>query len=371
MAPTQILARQHYSYFLGLSEKMGFRPVLVTAALGKSDRLEIYQKIKQGEHDVIIGTHSLIEKGLSFAKLGLVVIDEQHRFGVRQRAVLDEKGINPHLLVMTATPIPRTLAMTVYADLDISLIREYPEGRQPVETYVMDESRKRDVYNTLIAKLSLGQQAVVVCPVIEVSEEADIKNAMEMHERLEKILSPRFSVGLIHGRLPADEKDRTMDLFRKGKINLLVGTTVIEVGVHAPGASVMVIEHPERFGLAQLHQLRGRVGRGTARGLCFLMIGKGMSEEALSRLKILVETNDGFEIARKDLEMRGQGELMGHRQAGVGELHFREMFREPELLMTAKREADHIVETDPELSLPENRLLKNMAQSMSGGTLKI
>ncbi len=371
MAPTQILARQHYSYFLGLSEKMGFRPVLVTAALSKSDRLKIYEKIKQGEHDVIIGTHSLIQKELSFAKLGLVVIDEQHRFGVRQRALLDEKGVNSHLLVMTATPIPRTLAMTVYADLDISLIREYPEGRQTVLTCLMDGSRKRDVYNALFRKLSMGQQAVVVCPVIEGSEEADLKNAMEMHGRLEKILSPRFSVGLIHGRLSADEKDRVMDRFQKGKIDLLVGTTVIEVGVHAPGATVMVIEHPERFGLAQLHQIRGRIGRGTAKGLCFLMIGKGVSEDALSRLKILVETNDGFEIARKDLEMRGQGELMGLRQAGVGELDFREMLREPELLMSAKREAEQILEADPDLSRPENRLLKNMAQSMSGGPLDI
>jgi ATP-dependent DNA helicase RecG len=371
MAPTQILALQHYRYFLDLSENMGFRPVLVTGALSKSDRLKIYEKIKKGEHDVIIGTHSLIEKGLSFAKLGLVVIDEEHRFGVRQRALLDEKGANSHLLVMTATPIPRTLAMTVYADLEISMIREYPGGRRPVLTRLMDESRKRDVYNVLIHRLSMGQQALVVCPVIEGSEERDLKNAMEMHGRLEKILSPRFSIGLIHGRLSADEKARVMDPFRKGKIDLLVGTTVIEVGVHAPGATVMVIEHPERFGLAQLHQLRGRIGRGTTRGLCFLMIGKGISEDALSRLKILVETNDGFEIAQKDLEMRGQGELMGVRQAGVGELDFREMMREPELLVSAKREAEQILASDPDLLNPENRLLKVIAYSMSSGVLDI
>ncbi|MCP4666038.1 MAG: hypothetical protein GY849_06700 [Deltaproteobacteria bacterium] len=285
--------------------------------------------------------------------------------------MLDEKGANSHLLVMTATPIPRTLAMTVYADLDISLIREYPEGRQPVLTYLMDENRKRDVYNALINRLSEGQQGVVVCPVIEGSEEADMKNALEMRVRLDKILSPRFSVELIHGRLPADEKDRIMDQFRKGNIDLLVGTTVIEVGVHAPGATVIVIEHPERFGLAQLHQLRGRIGRGTERGLCFLMTGKGVSPDALSRLKILVETHDGFEIAQKDLEMRGQGELMGIRQAGVGELDFREMIREPELLMSARKEAEQILDSDPGLSRPENRLLKEMARSMSGRPLEI
>ena len=261
--------------------------------------------------------------------------------------------------------------MTVYADLDISVIREYPEGRRPVLTRLMDESRKRDVYNALIRRLSLGQQAVVVCPVIEGSEERDMKNAMEMRDRLDKILAPRFSVGLIHGRLPADEKDRIMDQFREGQIDLLVGTTVIEVGVHAPGATVMVIEHPERFGLAQLHQLRGRIGRGKEQGICFLMTGKGMSDDALSRLKILVETNDGFEIARKDLEVRGQGELTGLRQAGVGELDFREMLREPELLMAAKREAEKILDSDPELSHPENRLLREMTRSMSRGPLDI
>ncbi len=371
MAPTQILAQQHYSDFSSLSGKMGFRPVLVTAALGKSDRLKIYEKIRQGEHDVIIGTHSLIQKGLSFARLGLVVIDEQHRFGVRQRALLDEKGVNPHLLVMTATPIPRTLAMTAYADLDISFIREYPEGRQPVLTFLMDESRKRDVFNALVHRLSLGQQAVVVCPVIEESEEADLKNAQRMHVGLEKILPPPFSVELIHGRLPADEKDRIMDQFRKSEIDLLVGTTVIEVGIHAPGATVIVIEHPERFGLAQLHQLRGRVGRGTERGLCFLMSGEGVSRDALSRLKVLVETNDGFEIAQKDLEIRGQGELMGVRQAGPGELDFREMLREPELLTAARREAEQILESDPALSRPGNLLLKEMTQPMDSGPLDI
>jgi len=288
------------------------------------------------------------------------VIDEQHRFGVRQRALLDKKGINPHLLVMTATPIPRTLAMTVYADLEISVIKEYPEGHLPVMTYLLEENQKRKVYNTVKQRLSMDQQAIVICPVIEGTEDVDLKNALEMHSKLKKLFTPPYRVGLIHGRLPPDEKDRVMEQFRKGRINLLVGTTVIEVGVHAPGATVMVVEHPERFGLIQLHQLRGRVGRGNERGLCLLMGSEGLSEKSLLRLKVLVESNDGFEISQKDMEMRGHGELMGIRQAGAGELDFREMFREPELLMTAKKEAEKVLASDPELLSNENCILKEM-----------
>jgi ATP-dependent DNA helicase RecG len=371
MVPTQILARQHYNYFSRHSKKIGFRPVLVTGAMKASRRARIYEMIAKGEYDVIIGTHALIQEGLSFAGLGLVIIDEQHRFGVRQRALLDGKGVNSHLLVMTATPIPRTLAMTVYADLDISIIREYPKGHQSVTTCLVDESRKREVADTLVQRLSMGQQAIVLCPVIEGSEELDLRNAQDMHAKLDKLLSPRFSVGLIHGRLTADEKVRVMEQFERGRIDLLVGTTVVEVGIHAPGATVMVIEHPERFGLAQLHQLRGRIGRGSEKGVCFLMIREGLPEGVLSRLMVLEESNDGFEIAQKDLEIRGQGELTGLRQTGVGELDFREMIREPELLMAAKREATRILECDPDLSQPENRLLKEMAQSMSIGSLEV
>jgi len=367
MAPTQVLAQQHYRYFSSLSERMGLRPVLLTGALKRPARLDAYERIGSGEYNLIIGTHALIQKNLSFARLGLVVIDEQHRFGVRQRALLDNKGENPHLLIMTATPIPRTLAMTVYADLDISVIKAYPEGHRTVMTYLVDEKQKRKVYNTIKQRMSLGQQAIVICPVIEGSEETDLKNALQMYEKLRKLFTPPFRVGLIHGRMPPNEKDRVMGQFREGRIDLLVGTTVIEVGIHAEDATVMVIEHPERFGLTQLHQLRGRVGRGKERGLCLLMSPKGLQAETLSKLKILVESHDGFEIAQKDLEMRGQGKLIGIRQAGPGELDLTEMFYEPELLVTAKREAERALESDPELSHPENRILRGMVESTFTG----
>ncbi|MBW1829665.1 MAG: ATP-dependent DNA helicase RecG [Deltaproteobacteria bacterium] len=362
MAPTQVLARQHYLYFSSLSEKLGFRPVLLTGGIKKSDRLAANEKIEKGEYNLIIGTHALIQENLSFEKLGFVIIDEQHRFGVRQRAMLDRKGNNPHLLVMTATPIPRTLAMTVYADLDISSIREYPQGHQTVRTHLVDKNQKRKVFNTIREKMLAGEQAIVICPLIEESEDLDLKNVLQMHEKLTALFSPRFQVGLIHGRLSADEKDRVMEHFRDGIINLLVGTTVIEVGVHAPEATVMVIEHPERFGLSQLHQLRGRVGRGKRRGLCLLMASRGLKEESLSRLKILAENHDGFLIAQKDLEIRGQGKLMGTLQTGTGEIDFMEAFREPKLLITSKKEAERVIESDPELLRPENRNLRQMVE---------
>jgi len=367
MAPTQVLAKQHFVYFSGLQKKMGFRPVLLTGGIKNSERLEAYEKVKNARHNLIIGTQALIQEGLSFSRLGLVIIDEQHRFGVTQRAMLDEKGENPHLLIMSATPIPRTLSMTVYADLDISSIKEYPEGHQAVKTFIVDKSQKRKVFDTINERMAANEQAIVICPVIEGSEDMDLKNALQMHEKLARLYSPRFHVGLIHGRLSSDEKDRVMEQFRNGRIDLLVGTTVIEVGVHAEGATVMVIEHPERFGLGQLHQLRGRVGRGKKQGLCLLMASKGLQEEAVSRLNILVQSHDGFEIAQKDLEMRGQGKLTGTVQAGAGELDLSEVFREPELLMAAKKEAEKVLDSDPELSLPENRILRQMAESTYTG----
>jgi len=364
MVPTQVLANQHQAYFLNLSHEMGFRPVLLTSRLKKAERQRIYEEIGKGHYNLIIGTQALIQERLAFARLGLVIIDEQHRFGVRERALMDRKGENPHLLVMTATPIPRTLAITVYGDMDISIIKEYPKGRRPVVTRLVEGDGKRTVFETLIRRLSSGQQAFVICPVIERSEERDLKNAMEMAEKLKKILSPRLRVGLIHGRLASDEREEVMDHFRSGLIHLLVGTTVIEVGVHVPGATVMVIEHPERFGLAQLHQLRGRVGRGAESGLCFLMLDHDISEKAISRLNILAKNHDGFEIAQNDLEIRGQGELTGMRQAGMGELDFTEIVREQELLLRAKREARRLIDADPDLLHPDHNQLKGMVQSV-------
>ncbi len=364
MVPTQELANQHFEYFLKLAPEMAFRPVLLTGKLKKYERQDIYQKIWDENYNLVIGTQSLIQKGLRFPRLGLVIIDEQQRFGVRERASMDPKGENPHILVMTATPIPRTLAISFYGDMDLSFIQEFPEGHKSVSTHLVTESEKRGVFETLKQRLSAGQQAFVICPVIEGSEELDLKNALEMAEKLKKIFLPPFRIGLVHGRLSSDQREKVMDDFRKGRIHLLVGTTVIEVGVHVPRATVMVIEHPERFGLAQLHQLRGRVGRGKERGLCLLMASSNLPERSRSRLKILVENHDGFQIAKRDLSLRGHGELTGMRQAGMGEFDLAEMVRESELLLAAKREAYGLIDSDPELLLPRNSPLKAMVESL-------
>jgi ATP-dependent DNA helicase RecG len=364
MAPTQVLAVQHHEYFTQFSDTMGFRPVLLTSGLGRAERREAYDRIRNGSYNLIIGTQALIQEEPEFSHLGLAVIDEQHRFGVRERALMDRKGNHPHLLVMTATPIPRTLALTVYGDMDISTIRGYPTGRLPVRTHMVGEDEKRTLLDSLVRRLSQGQQAFVVCPVIEGSEDMDLKNAVDMTERLRKVLSPRFEIGLIHGRLSADEREAVMNDFRKGDIHVLVATTVIEVGVHVPRAAVMIIEDPERFGLAQLHQLRGRVGRGLERGVCFLVVSRGLSEKALSRLKVFVENHDGFKIAEEDLAQRGLGELTGTRQTGIGDMDLGDMIREPELLSRAKLEARRLINKDPELKKPQNRLLKAFVESV-------
>ena len=364
MAPTQVLASQHLDTFTGLSEKMGFRPALLTGTLKRNEREDLHRKIREGGCNLVIGTQALIQEDLVFRNLSLVAIDEQHRFGVRERALIDRKGNNPHLLVMTATPIPRTLAMTVYGDMDVSLIKEYPRGHVPAKTRLVYEADKREVFDFLRARLSQGDQAFVICPVIEGSEDMELKNAKEMAQKLAKILSPPYRVGLMHGRLPLQERESVMADFRSGRIGLLIGTTVMEVGIHVPGATVMIIEHPERFGLAQLHQLRGRVGRGSDRGVCFLMASAGLSENALTRLKVLVDHHDGFEIARKDLECRGYGELIGMKQTGLGELDLSEMMREPDLLLLAKEKADLLLDSDPQLADPRHHALKGFVESI-------
>jgi ATP-dependent DNA helicase RecG len=348
------------NYFSGLPEEMGFRPIILTGDLKKGEREDVYKGIKTGQYNLIIGTHSLIQERLAFLELDLAIIDEQHKFGVKQRALMDRKGNNPHILVMSATPIPRTLAITLYADMDISMIREYSEGHNPVATYLVEEQQKRQVFDELIKRMSAGQQAFVICPVIEESEDQDLKGTQEMEERLKKILSPPFRTGIIHGRLSPDERDSVMHAFHKGEIDLLVGTTVIEVGVDVPDATIMVIEHPERFGLAQLHQLRGRVGRGKEAGVCFLMLSGAITEKALARLNVLAETNDGFEISQRDLELRGHGELTGTRQSGAGELDLSEIIAYQDLLIEAKHEAQDLVESDPDLSQPAHHNLRNM-----------
>jgi len=364
MAPTQVLADQHMSYFSGLPKNMGFRPAILTGSLKKSERNDVYERVKTGQYNLIIGTHSLIQEGLNFSELGLAIIDEQHRFGVTQRALIDSKGDNPHTLVMSATPIPRTLSITIYGDMDISMITEYPKGHMPASTYLVEETQKRHVFETLKQRMSMGQQAFVICPIIEESEAQDLKSAQEMKKRLSNILSPPYRIGIIHGRLPPDERDKVMHEFHEGTINLLVGTTVIEVGVNVPDATVIVIEHPERFGLAQLHQLRGRVGRGIDGGVCFLMLPRNLTERALARLKFLAESNNGFEISKKDLEMRGHGEFTGTKQSGAGELDLSEMIMYQDFLMDAKQEAHNLIESDPDLSQPEHYSLKIMIESI-------
>jgi ATP-dependent DNA helicase RecG len=364
MAPTQVLASQHFESFSELSEKMGFRLVLLTGTLKKGEREDAYRKIKEGDYNLVIGTQSLIQEDLVFRNLSLVIIDEQHRFGVRERALIDRKGPNPHLLVMTATPIPRTLAMTVYGDMDVSIIKEFPKGHVPATARLVPGTGKREVFDFLRVRLSQGDQAFVICPVIEGSEELDLKNATDMAQRLAKLLSPPYRVGLMHGRLPPQEREAVMAGFRAGRIHLLIGTTVVEVGVHVPRATLMIIEHPERFGLAQLHQLRGRVGRGSDRGVCFLMGSNSLSENALSRLKVLVDHHDGFEIARKDLEYRGHGELIGMKQTGLGEMDLSEMMRDPDLLFAAKEKADLLLDSDPQLADPSLHALKTFVESI-------
>jgi ATP-dependent DNA helicase RecG len=364
MVPTQVLANQHMDTFRGLSEGMGFRPVLLAGKQKVSERRSISRGIRRGDYNLIIGTQALIQEGIAFENLGLVIIDEQHRFGVRERALLDRKGRNPHQLVMTATPIPRTVALTLYGDMDISFIREFPAGRKGVVTRFVPEENKRWVFEELRRRMSEGQQVFVICPLIEGSEEQDLKDVQDMARRLRRIYPSPLRIGLMHGRLSPEQREETMDAFRRGAINLLVGTTVIEVGVHVPRAGAIVVEHPERFGLAQLHQLRGRVGRGTTEGLCILMGSRALTEKARARLAVLEQSRDGFEIARKDLELRGHGEWLGMRQAGLGELDLGEMMREDDLFTRARQCASELVDGDPDLALPEHGTLRSFIHSL-------
>jgi ATP-dependent DNA helicase RecG len=362
MAPTQVLAAQHHDFFLHLSKKMGFRPVLLIGATKAAERRRVHEQIEKGLVNVIIGTQTLIQEPLNFADLGLAIVDEQHRFGVRQRSLLDGKGKHPHLLVMSATPIPRTLAMTLYGDMDISSIREYPPGHLPVVTRLVPRRHKRHVYEVLKKRMAGGQQAMVICPVIETSDDEGVKSALHMAEKLKALFTPPFHVEVIHGRMPSERKNEIMEDFRKGHTQLLVGTTVVEVGIHAPGATVMVIEQPELFGLAQLHQLRGRVGRGKIQGLCFLMLSENTGDAAGQRLDLMTRTSDGFLIAQKDLEMRGQGRLTGLKQAGAGEWGQWAALSDPGLLMAAREEAIRIVDEDPGLSRAPNRSLRDLIE---------
>jgi ATP-dependent DNA helicase RecG len=353
MAPTEILAAQHYLYAKRVLAPLGIRIALLTSGLKRSERDAIQEGLRSGQVDLVIGTHAVLEKHIELRKLGLVVIDEQHRFGVVQRLQLKKKGEYPDTLVMTATPIPRTLALTLYGDLDVSVIDELPPLRQPIETRWLREDQRERLHWFLRQQVQQGSQVYVVCPLIEESETSDLKAALVTYRDLSQRVYPELRVGLLHGRMANREKDEVMGRFSSGETHVLVSTTVIEVGVDVPNATVMVIEHAERFGLAQLHQLRGRIGRGKKKSYCFLMTPEAVSEDAERRLKCLEQMTDGFKIAELDLEMRGPGEFFGTRQSGIPMFRFANLIRDQELLELAKREAGAFVErpsSDAELA---------------------
>jgi ATP-dependent DNA helicase RecG len=366
MAPTEILAQQHYFSARQILERAGYRIVLLTGSLEQDRKRDVRRHIAQGNAQLVIGTHALIQDRVEFENLGLVVVDEQHRFGVMQRLKLMKKtdapgvgtefrpvlpGVDarrsseaePDVLVMTATPIPRTLALTLYGDLDVSVLDELPPGRTPVITRSVPDERSTEVWEFVRKQVGAGHQAYVVYPVIEENEERELKAAQQMHRELREKIFPDLHVGLLHGRLDADEKEHVMREFQAGKIEILVATTVIEVGVDVPNATVMVIEHADRFGLAQLHQLRGRIGRGAAKSYCVLMRGGKVSEEGERRLDAMVSSNDGFQIAELDLELRGPGEFFGTKQAGIPSFRVANIIRDRQLLEAAKREAAFVI----------------------------
>lgn len=362
MAPTEILAKQHYekigSWFgVHGSALEGIKIGLLTSSLNKKEKEEIYRKIKEGELDLIIGTHALLEGSVEFKNLGLAVIDEQHKFGVGQRALLPRKGFNPDVLIMTATPIPRTLAITLYGDLDISVIKELPAGRLPVKTLYFDEKEIEEAYSLAIGEVKQKRQVYIIYPVIEESFALDIAGAKKRFAELKSGVFKDFKVGLIHGKLKQEEQDKAMAKFKEGKLDILVATTILEVGIDIPLATCMIIEHAERFGLSQLHQLRGRIGRGGYESFCILVSG-AKTEEALGRLKAMVKYRDGFNISEEDLRIRGPGEFFGLRQHGLSELKIANPITQMHLLKRSREEAIKLLTADPLLKERQNALLK-------------
>ncbi|RHQ99795.1 ATP-dependent DNA helicase RecG [Peptoclostridium sp. AF21-18] len=363
MAPTEILAQQHYESFTETFEDIGINVELLTGSVTKKQKEGILQRAKDGEIDILIGTHALIEDNVEFKNIGLVITDEQHRFGVRQRGKLSSKGESPDILVMTATPIPRTLALILYGDLDISIIDELPPGRQPIETIAVEKKKRDKVYNSLVRReVDKGRQVYIVCPLVEESETLDITSATETAEEIKRDFFPDLRVGLLHGKMKPSEKDAIMTAFKNHELDILVSTTVIEVGVNVPNSTLMIIENAERFGLAQLHQLRGRVGRGKHQSYCVLIYGSN-SEVCRKRMSIMEETNDGFKISEKDLEIRGPGEFFGTMQHGVPELKVANLFKHMKILKTVQQEARIIIGEDSTLDFKEYRGLKREIES--------
>lgn len=368
MAPTAILATQHLENFKNILDKLQIKCDLLISGISKKKKEDILQRLKDGEIDILIGTHALIEDNVEFSKLGLVVTDEQHRFGVKQRTKIAEKGQNPDVLVMSATPIPRTLALILYGDLDISIIDELPPNRKKIETFAVTKKLEQRVDNFIQKQVEEGRQAYVVCPLVEENEEMDLKSVEELTEKYQKEVFPQYRVEYIHGKMRPKEKDEIMLKFKNHEIDILISTTVIEVGVDVPNANIMVIEDAQRFGLAQLHQLRGRVGRGEYQSYCILKY-EGNGENVRKRMKVMCDTNDGFIISEKDLELRGSGDFFGTMQHGIPEFKIANLFEDVGILKEAQKVAQEIVLKDPELK--EHRGLKRLVEDKFSGRIEI
>lgn len=359
LAPTEILAEQHYRTLSEHLKELDINIRLLIGSQNKALRTDILTDIEGGNCNIVVGTHAIIQETVRFHNLGLAVIDEQHRFGVKQRSDLLNKGSHPHMLVMSATPIPRSLAMTVYADLDVSVIKDLPAGRKPIKTAIRSQKKREDVYSFVQQEVTDGGQVYVVYPLVEESEALDLKDATAGFEKLKKQF-PDFNVGLIHGRMKTEEKDDAMKAFIKNEIQILVSTTVIEVGVDVPNASIMIIEHAERFGLSQLHQLRGRIGRGERQSYCILMPDLKVSKAGAFRLKTMEETTDGFRIAEADLKLRGPGDFLGTKQSGLPDFKFADIVEDQFLLTQAKEKAKELLTKDPQLQSPQNQTLEKV-----------
>ena len=370
MAPTAILASQHLETFNNILKDSGIRCELLTSGISKKKKEDILSRLEKGEIDILIGTHAILEENVVFKKLGLVVTDEQHRFGVRQRSTIVEKGENPNVLVMTATPIPRTLALILYGDLDISIIDELPPNRKKIETYAVTKGMEQRVNVFIEKNINEGRQCYIVCPLVEENEEINAKSVMELAETYKNKIFSQYRVEYLHGKMRPKEKDAIMEEFKNGNIDILISTTVIEVGVNVPNANIMVIENAERFGLAQLHQLRGRVGRGEYQSYCILKY-QGNSQIIRERMKVISETNDGFVISEKDLELRGSGEFFGTKQHGIPEFKIANLFEDIGILKQVQVIAEDIISKDPLLEKEENKELKQLVQDKFKGRIEI
>ena len=372
MVPTEVLAKQHYESFMGLLKQQGldFCTVLLTGSNTAKEKREIYAKIASGEAQIIIGTHALIQEKVIYKNLSLVITDEQHRFGVKQRESLAERGNPPNVLVMSATPIPRTLAIILYGDLDISVIDELPAKRLPIKNCVVDISYRPKAYSFIQKQVQEGRQVYIICPMVEESEGLDAENVLDYTAKIKSVFPSDIQIEYLHGKMKASEKNQIMERFAANKIQILVSTTVVEVGVNVPNAAVVMVENAERFGLAQLHQLRGRVGRGERRSYCIFVQGN-KGDATSKRLEILNKSNDGFYIAGEDLKLRGPGDLFGIRQSGVMEFRIGDIYNDSSILKSASEAASEILSLDPDLTLPQNQLLKEQLQILTNRSILV